>query len=85
MVRAAGAEPVAAEVSYALPNPSSTPAQLRAGALLTERRCAAIYAAAVGSTSRDARAWAVGALLDTAVRELSFGGPTAAFPGAPEL
>jgi hypothetical protein len=85
MVRAAGGEPVAAEVSYRLPNPSRTAAQLAAGALVTERRCAALYAATVGSTARSARAWALGALTDAAVRELSFGGSPAPFPGAPEL
>lgn len=85
MVRAAGGEPVAAEPSYRLPNASRSPAQLRAGALLTEQRCAAVYAAAVGSTSRADRAWALGALTDAAVRELSFGGSPAAFPGASEL
>jgi hypothetical protein len=85
MVRAAGGEPVAAELSYRLPNPSRTTSQLRAGALVTERRCAAVYAGTVGSTSRGARAWALGALADTAVRELSFGGAPTAFPGAPEL
>jgi hypothetical protein len=85
MVRSAGGEPVAAEVSYRLPNASRTEAQLAAGALLIEQRCAAVYAVTVGSTSRDARAWAVGALTDAAVRELSFGGSPAPFPGAPEL
>jgi hypothetical protein len=85
MVRAAGGDPVAADLSYRLPNASRTPAELRAGALLTERRCAAVYAAAVGSTSRADRAWALDALTDTAVRELSFGGAPDPFPGAPEL
>jgi hypothetical protein len=85
MVRAAGGEPVAAELSYRLPNASRTAPQLRAGAAVTERRCAAVYAAAVGSTSRTDRQWAIDALADAAVRELSFGGRPAAFPGVPEL
>lgn len=85
MVRAAGGDPVASQLSYRLPNPGLTAAQLAAAALVTERRCAAVYAAAVGSTSRAARGWALEALTDAAVRELSFGGEPAAFPGAPEL
>ena len=85
MVRAAGGEPVAAELSYRLPNASRTAAQLRTGAAVIERRCAAVYAAAVGSTSRTDRQWAIGALTDAAVRELSFGGSPTAFPGVEEL
>ncbi len=84
-VRAAGGDPVAAELSYRLPNPSLTTAQLAAAARVTERRCAAVYATTVGSTSNSARAWALAALEDAAVRELSFGGSPADFPGAPEL
>lgn len=84
-VSARGAEPVAAEVSYRLPNPASTTHQLTSAALETERRCAAVYADTVGSTSRGDRRWAVEALTDTAVRELSFGGSPESFPGVPEL
>ena len=76
---------MAAEVSYELPNPSPTAAQLTQGALLTEQRCAEVYAAMVGSTSRANRQWAIDALLDAAVRQLAFGGEPDAFPGVPEL
>jgi hypothetical protein len=85
MVRTMGADPVAAEVSYVLPNEARTAAQLDAAALVTERRCASVYAQAVGSTSRAERRWAVEALTDAAVRQLGFGGRPDAFPGVPEL
>jgi hypothetical protein len=84
-VRAAGAEPVAAEISYELPNSARTAAQLDAAALATERRCADVYAQAVGSTSRSDRRWAAEALVDTAVRQLGFGGRPDDFPGVLEL
>jgi uncharacterized protein DUF4439 len=85
MVRAHRGVPVAAEVSYALPNAARTPRQLQAAALVVERRCAAVYADAVGSTSRRDRSWALDALSDTAVRQLSFGGGPETFPGVEEL
>jgi hypothetical protein len=85
LVRAAGGDPVAAEPSYELPGPGRTPGQLAAAARVIERRCSAVYAEAVGSTSRADRAWALGALSDAAVRELSFGGSPTEFPGAPDL
>lgn len=85
MVRASGAEPVAAEVSYELPNPSRTPRQVGAAALVVEQRCAVMYAEAVGSTARASRRWAVTALTDTAVRLLSFGASPEPFPGVGEL
>ncbi|MEO5709579.1 MAG: ferritin-like domain-containing protein [Nocardioidaceae bacterium] len=85
MVRVAKGEPVAADVSYELPNPSRTAGQLRAGALVSEERCAEVYGAMVGSTSRGNRQWAIDALGDAAVRLLGFGGVPADFPGVSEL
>ena len=85
MVRAASGDPVAADVSYQLPNPSRTPAQLRSGALVTEQRCSDVYATMVGSTSRANRQWAIDALTDSAVRQLGFAGAPDSFPGVPEL
>jgi hypothetical protein len=85
MVRAAKGDPVAADVSYDLPNPSRTTAQLTAAALVTEQRCTEVYAAMVGSTSRADRQWAVDALVDSAVRSLTFDGTPEDFPGVPEL
>lgn len=85
MVRAAGAEPVAAEVSYALPNPALTAAQLEQVALEIEVRCAAVYADMVGSTAGANRQWALDALEDAAVRQLGLGGEPEPFPGLGEL
>jgi hypothetical protein len=84
MVRAAGAEPVTAQVGYQLP-PSRTAQQIEAAALVVEQRCADVYAATVGSTARAQRQWATAALTDTAVRLLSFGGSPEPFPGVEEL
>lgn len=85
MLREAGAEPPPAAVSYALPNPARTPAQLRAAGRELERASARAYAAAVGRTAQAQRQWAVDALQDAAVRGLAFGDRPAAWPGAPEL
>jgi len=72
-------------LSYELPNPSQTAAQLTDGALVTEQRCAQVYAAMVSNTSRANRQWALDAMTDAAVRQLSFGGRPEPFPGVPEL
>jgi hypothetical protein len=85
MVRAAGAHPAAAKVSYELPNPARTRGQLRRTALDVEQRCAAVYADMVGSTSGANRQWALEALGDAAVRLLGFGGEPEPFPGIGEL
>lgn len=85
MVRAAGADPVAAEVSYELPNEATTPTRLREAALAVEQRSAAVYADMVGSTSGANRQWALEALQDASVRMLGFGGRPEAFPGIGEL
>lgn len=85
MVRQGGGAPVAAEVSYDLPNPAMTPPQLEQVGLEIERRCAAVYADVVGSTSGANRQWALDALEDAAVRQLGFGGAPEPFPGLEEL
>ena len=85
MVRAKKGDPVAADPSYQLPTPSRTTDQIRAAARITEERSAAVYADAVGSTSRADRRWAIRALRDAAVRQLSFGGHPSSFPGVGEL
>ena len=85
MLRAADATPVGSEVSYELPNPARTPQQCRRAAAEIEERCAEVYAAAVGSTARANRQWAIDALTDAAVRGLTFGAEPAPFPGVPEL
>jgi hypothetical protein len=85
MVRASGAEPPAAEVSYELPNPARTPGQLQQAALEVEQRCAAVYADMVGTTAGANRQWALHALVEAAVRQLGFGGEPEPFPGLAEL
>jgi hypothetical protein len=85
MVRAAGEEPVPAEVSYELPNQASSPAQLERASLVVEERCAAVYADMVGSTWGANRQWALEALEDAAVRLLGLGGEAEPFPGIGEL
>ena len=85
ILRKQDVEPVAAEVSYELPNEARTAAQCRAAAAEIEERCAEVYATAVGSTARANRQWAIDALTDAAVRALSFGAQPEPFPGVPEL
>lgn len=85
MLRAAHATPVAADVSYRLPNPCLTAAQCAAAALEVEQRCAAVYADLVAHTSQAHRQWAIDALGDAAVRQLGFGGDASAFPGVAEV
>lgn len=85
MVRAADGEPVVAEISYDIPNPTRTPAQLTRASLDLELRCSAVYADMVGSTWGANRQWAIDALNDAAVRQLGFGGVAQVFPGISEL
>ena len=81
LIEDAGREPVAAEPGYDLPADLSTPTAIADRALRLERACAATYAFVVASTTDDVRKWAVDALLDTAVRELAFGGRPQRLPG----
>ena len=83
MVRAAGGDPVAADVSYELPNPAARPRSSASGALVTEQRCAEVYATMVGSTVAGDRQWAIDALTDAAVRQLGFGGAPDRSPASP--
>ena len=79
------AEPVSAEVAYALPNPVATAAQVGRAALVTERRCAATYADTVARTTGRRRTLAIEALTESAVRQLGLRGSPETFPGADEL
>jgi hypothetical protein len=81
LIEDAGREPVAAEPGYDLPADLSTPTAIADRALRLERACAATYAFVVASTTDDVRKWAIDALLDTAVRELAFGGQPQRLPG----
>lgn len=77
-----GGEPVAAEVSYALPTPLASAAQLTKAALQVERRLAVVYGQQVASTSGADRRWAIDALEDCALRQLAFRGTPETFPGS---
>ncbi|THJ05955.1 DUF4439 domain-containing protein, partial [Nocardioides sp.] len=81
LVTAAGAEPVAAEPGYDLPADLGSPAAVAARALQLEEAAASTYAYLVASTTGEARAWGVRALLDAAVRGLGFGGTPERLPG----
>lgn len=82
MLRDLDAEPVAPEVAYDLPNRATTPAQCRKTALQVERRCTVLYSDLVSRTEETTRSWAINALVDSAVRQLAFGGTPAPLPGA---
>ena len=79
-ITGAGAEPVAAEVSYDLPE-MGTGLQLDNAALQVERRIARTYGQLVESTTAAERRWALVALDDSAVRQLEFRGTPEMFPG----
>ena len=81
LVLAEGRDPVAAEPAYDLPADLSTPVAVAGRALALERACASTYAFVVASTRGGQRRWAVEALLDTALRELRFGGDPERLPG----
>lgn len=78
-------EPVAAAASYAEPGPVLTAAQVTRAAADVEAACSQTYAAQVAETVGDQRRWAVTALAESAVTELTFGGDRSDFPGAPDL
>lgn len=81
LIGADGSEPVAAEPGYDLPADLSTPTAVAARALSLERGCAATYVFVIASTSDEDRKWAIDALLDAALRELTFGGDPELLPG----
>lgn len=80
-ITTAGAEPAPAEPGYALPPDLGTAAAVRTRALQLEESAASTYAYLVANTTGKARAWAVQALLDAAVRGLGFGGKPERLPG----
>lgn len=81
LVRRAGADPVAAEASYLLPNDAATPARIRVAARQVEDRCADLYGQLVENSTGATRAWAITALSAVAVRTLGFGSLPDPFPG----
>ncbi len=85
VLRGRGADPVAAAPAYSAPGPLETPVQLRAVAADLERRSQTVYASLVARTVEGDRVAAVGALVESAVREIALGGNPVAFPGAEDL
>lgn len=80
-----GREPVAAAVAYQVDARTRETGELLEAARLTETRCAGVYAELVAASSGRHRRWAVTALTDAAVRQLTLGGSPEPYPGAPEL
>lgn len=80
VISAAGAEPVASEVTYDLPA-MDTAAELNDAALQVERRIARTYGQLIESTAGAERRWALVALDNSAVRQLEFRGTPEMFPG----
>ncbi len=76
-----GTDPVAAEVDYEVPGPTSTPRQIEALARTIERRVTSTYGELVARTAGSDRRWAISALDRSAVRELGFGANPSHFPG----
>ena len=80
-----GAEPTPAAPTYEVPTtPATVRGVIRAAADL-EARCAETYAYVVANTTGQDRQWAVGALTRAAIRQVAYGAPPGAFPGAPDL
>ncbi len=84
MLHDLGETPVAAEPAYEIPSPLRTPAQVTRAAREVEASCATTYAWLVANAVGDDRMWAVNALTNAAVRELTFRGSPEIFPGAGE-
>jgi hypothetical protein len=81
LIRARGADPVAAAAAYSLPQPVTTPRDAVVLATLLEERLAALYADAVAALEDDLRRVAVAGLRDAAVRAAGWRGGSVAFPG----
>lgn len=81
LVDDAGATPVAAAASYELDDVAGDPARISARAVAVEQAVGATYGYLVANSADDERSWAIDAVLDCAVRELTFGGKPRAYPG----
>ena len=80
-----GAEPVAAEPAYELPDTPPTLRGVSRAARELEAGCSETYAYVVANTAGADRRWAVQALTRSAVRQVAFGGDPGPFPGASDL
>ena len=83
-ITARGAEPVASAPAYELPVGLGSERAVSEAALTLERSCAATYGFLVANSRTVWRRWAIGALTESAVRELVFRGTPEMFPGADE-
>jgi hypothetical protein len=84
LIRARGAQPVAAAASYTLPSTVASADDAVVLATLLEERLAAVWADAVAATGGELRAFAVRGLRDAAVRAAQWRGGSVPFPGLPE-
>jgi hypothetical protein len=80
-----GATPTPPAAAYDVDVQGRDPVELVTAAARTEERCAAVHAQLVARTTGRDREWAVGALVDCAVRGLGFGGEAGPYPGLDEL
>lgn len=81
LVSAQGADPVAAQVDYEVPGPTSTAPQIEAVARTIERRMTRTYGELIANTAGSDRRWAITALDASALREVGFGVEPSHFPG----
>lgn len=80
-VREADAEPAPAGAAYDLEDVGGDPTRIRQRALELELSCTAAYGYLVASSPSQNREPAVRALIETALREVTFGGKPRALPG----
>jgi hypothetical protein len=80
-----GNEPAPAAIGYEVDARTRDSEALLEVARLTEERCAGVYAELVAGSTDGHRRWAITALTDAAVRQLTLGGSPDIYPGAPEL
>jgi hypothetical protein len=84
LIRAQGAQPVAAAASYDLPSAVTSADQAVVLTTGLEERLAAVWADAVAALSGSLRALAVRGLRDAAVSAAQWRGGSVPFPGLPE-
>lgn len=80
-VREVDAVPVAAAAAYDLEDVGGDPVRIRRRALRVELACSASYGFLVANSPSPQRRPAIEALIETALREVIFGGPPRALPG----
>ena len=81
LIEAGNGAPVAAEPGYLLPTEVVDVAAARTTAQEVEDRCGVLYAGLAATADDKIRAFAVDALIDSAIRGLAWGAPTSALPG----